>query len=365
MPRSRTARSSARAARVLVRADAARRRDASPSAAVSWVGVLPTHRRRGVLTQMIERAARRRARARRARRDPHRVRERASTAGSATASRRGASGSRRARARAVRTIRSTTPGRVRIVTLRRSREDPAGRVRPDPASTARAWSPGPTTGGRRCSGAMTQARQGVLRRRARRRARRRRRLRRVRDQRRVEPRHLQSPPDGLRHPGDEPGGARRALAVPPRRRPRRDRVGDQPPDRRAARVTCFTDSAPGARRLRQRRPLARAARPALRCSRRGGTRCSTVTSCSRSPTSTAERCDSPSKRQRPRRAVHGDRRGARPFVFDRGARCHAARRQPLDGVRAGRPGARARPRQARLRRRDVRHVAAAASTTGF
>ena len=47
-----------------------------PAAAVSWVGVLPTHRRRGVLTQMMQ-ALHDDARAReRARRDPHRVRER-------------------------------------------------------------------------------------------------------------------------------------------------------------------------------------------------------------------------------------------------------------------------------------------------
>ena len=41
-------------------------------------------------------------------------------------------------------------------------------------------------------------------------------------------------------------------------------------------------------------------------------------------------------------------------VFDRDARCPAARREPLDAVRGGRPRAGARSRPARLCRRDVR-----------
>ena len=178
---------------------------------------------------------------------------------------------RRALDRAARTrssrVRSTDPGRVRIIESRRGREDAPVRVRRDPphargmVSRPDFWWPQVFLGSRAradkayfvavhedASGAadgfveyeLNGEWQGGH------------------SDRRVIVCDMQAA---------DPQRAHRALAVPVRRRPRRGRDRDQRADRRSA-PPCSRRRPAGARRLRQRRTVARAARPAHACSRR-------------------------------------------------------------------------------------------------
>ena len=144
--------------------------------------------------------------------------------------------------------------------------------------------------------------------------------------------------DGVGHPGDERGRPRRAVGVRVRRRPRGDRVGRPASHRRTAPAPP-SRSASRARRLRQRRHVARSARPP-RAAR--GAAVLGVRRTSRDRGHRPRRAGSPirGRRERAGRAVHSDRRRAGRVVLDRDARCLAARREPLDAVRGSRPRAR-------------------------
>ena len=180
--------------------------------------VLPTHRRRGVLTQMMRRAARRRARTRN---EPAAILTASESSiygrfgyGVATW-RLGDLG--RAGAHRVRRDTPTTTGRMRIAHPRRgaARCCPRSTTRTRPVR-GRAWSRGPTSGGRRCSGTFLAAeatkacffavhteRDG-----------RRRRLRRLRDQRRVGRRPARSQADRVVDmQAESPADARSLVAV--------------------------------------------------------------------------------------------------------------------------------------------------------
>ena len=149
-----------------------------PAAAVSWVvgaADAPPARRPHADDR---RAARRRARARRTRRDPHRVGERHLRPLRLRRARHGGSAIRsNARARTLRPPDRRHRARA-LRDARRGREGASGVVRRRCAVRARAWCRGPTIWWPEVFWGIGQARQGLLRRGARGRRRRRRRLRR-------------------------------------------------------------------------------------------------------------------------------------------------------------------------------------------
>ena len=259
-----------------------------PAAAVSWVGVLPTHRRRGILTKMIGALHDDARVAERTGGDPHRVGERdlrplrirhrdvAAWACRSTV--------------CTRAFREPTgrPRTRQADRARRRREDPAAAVRRDPQAASRCGQPSLLLVARGVLGVRHPG-EGAVRRGARGRERHRRRLRRVRGEGGMDAGHSERRVFALRHPSRERRDAQCAVAVPARHRPRRRRHRDKRRGRR-------TDPAPARRsparayRLRERRPVAVAIRPPARCSAPERTRRSTGTSCSRSKTPTVGPC---------------------------------------------------------------------------
>ena len=127
-----------------------------PAAGVTVVGVLPTHRRRGVLTRDDDaRSSRTAARAASSSRTCGRRRRR-STAGSATASRRGSASLRLAQDRvALRARRSSRAARCGWSSSAEAREHVPAALRPGAARSGRACSRAARSGGRRAGSSTT------------------------------------------------------------------------------------------------------------------------------------------------------------------------------------------------------------------
>ena len=260
-------------ARVLVRADDARRRALAGRGGVVGGGASDASRQRRAHAD-DRGVARRRTRARRARGDAHRVRERRSTGASATASRHGGSRSRR-NGPASRFVPSPRHGHLPLRDARRDRRSAPYRSTKRADVARRAWCRGPTSGGSRSfwdqmGGGHQKAFFVVVHSDAD-----------GNDDGYVAYEIVPVWSDGLaqhaavvRDFQAGPTSAGRALAILLRRRPRADGAGGEPADRRSP-----APSRHRRRRVRttcERRPVARAARSggAARCSllRRAGSR---------------------------------------------------------------------------------------------